>query len=392
MEKKDSVVYLVAAPSAWKDDLRYRRHRLTEHLLQQTSTQRVAWICPGMIRSHRRMSELPNGLFELVFPQIIPRLGSVMYFSRPIHRWLAGHVRTFLTQYPSARKVLWFTCPAFPGLIDIEGWDTVVYDCSDYWGRSWSERSSVQGAVQRLYLRSRKQAEDYILERSDVVFATSGLLKEMVGGRTRTPVLVVENGVEFDRFYRALPTQNLMSVPRPRLGFLGGIKPKIDFSLLHELAGQHRDWSLVLMGPIAGDMSAVKEFRRLVDQENVHWIPGIRPDEVPAYLKELNVGLMPYREQEYNRGVFPLKLFEYLAAGLPVVGCGLPSTEGYARDGIYIHTRAETTAFAAACEQALSWADHAEARASRISLARAADWRGKFDFMLATVMEASGRR
>ena len=392
MEDKNSVVHVLVAPSEWKDDLRYRRHRLTEHLLQQSTTQGIAWVCPGIIYSHTRISELPNGVLELVFPEIIPRVGSVMYFCRPLHRWLAGYISRFLMKYPSTKKVLWFTYPAFPGLIDIQAWDTVVYDCSDYWGSPWSDRSSLQAIIQQLYLRSREQAENYILKKSGIIFTTSDFLNEKLASRTSSPVFVVENGVEFDKFYHALPAQNLEPVPRPRLGFVGGMKPKIDFLLLYEIARQYRDWSLVLIGPIERYMPAIGEFRGLVKEENVYWIPGIKPDEVPAYLKELDVGLMPYKELEYNKAVFSLKLFEYLASGLPVVGCGLPSTEKYARDKIYIHTQSEPQQFAAACKKAISWTEDKEAKLSRINLAKEADWHTKFDFMVGTVLRTAEQR
>ncbi len=74
-------------------------------------------------------------------------------------------------------------------------------------------------------------------------------------------------------------------------------------------------------------------------------------------------------------GVFPLKLYEYLACGLPVVGCGLPSTEGRIEEGLYVHTAGRAEAVTRACEQALKWEGYLK---KRREAAKDEDWQEKF--------------
>jgi teichuronic acid biosynthesis glycosyltransferase TuaH len=93
-------------------------------------------------------------------------------------------------------------------------------------------------------------------------------------------------------------------------------------------------------------------------------------------MNSLDVGLMPYREIEYNKAVFPLKFYEYLASGLPVVGCGLPSTERYTQKGIYVHTSNQLSDFSDACAEVLAGNDDTEARKE---IAAEADWESKLN-------------
>ncbi|MFA5367028.1 MAG: glycosyltransferase [Dehalococcoidia bacterium] len=386
MKDNNSVVHVLVAPSEWNYDIHYRRRRLAEYLLKQSTTQKIVWIYPGNTLSHIITRELDNGIIEVAAPRFPWKLRHFGPFSRPLHSQLVRYISKHIAKYPTAKKVLWFTHLYFPGLVDIEAWNKVVYDCSDNWVAQWTNQSYIEAVKSRIYLKILQIAEDDIFKNSGCIFATSEFLYKKAASKTSSPVFLVENGVEFDKFYNALPGHNLKDVPRPRLGYLGAIDVRIDLALLHKLAEQHRNWSIVLIGPMRPHQSIPEDLSFLIKDNNVRWVPGINPDEVPAYIKELDIGLMPYRDLEFNKGVFALKLFEYLACGLPVVGCGLPSTEKYNRDKIYIHTASDPAQFAAACERAISWAGDRESEISRIELAKEADWQRKFDFMVGTAL------
>jgi teichuronic acid biosynthesis glycosyltransferase TuaH len=199
-------------------------------------------------------------------------------------------------------------------------------------------------------------SENHIMKNSDVIFATSEFLKERISSRTNNDVFLVENGIEFDKFYSTKKSHYLNNIPSPKIGYVGGLKPKINFKLLQKIACERPDWNLVIIGPKPN--SNIKDLYELVaNYNNVYWIKGIDKDIVPAYMKELDVGLLPYKQIEYNKAVFPLKFFEYMGSGLPVVGCGLPSTEKYNNKGIYAHTIDDYHVFIDACEKALSCTD-----------------------------------
>jgi glycosyltransferase involved in cell wall biosynthesis len=118
----------------------------------------------------------------------------------------------------------------------------------------------------------------------------------------------------------------------------------------------------VLVGPVQGDLSAIR-------RPNVH-ILGRRPyGDLPAYVQAFDVGLIPYVLDEHTVAVDPLKLLEYLAAGVPVVSTDLPEVRKYS-DAILIG--AQHASFVAATARALS--DPFDTADSRREVARRHGW------------------
>ncbi|WP_158093598.1 glycosyltransferase [Halorubrum sp. SD683] len=214
-------------------------------------------------------------------------------------------------------------------------------------------------------------SEIEILEHADVVFASSEYLFDKLSENTNAPIHLEETGVDLDKFKTTATHERIEEIDRPRLGFVGKLKQKIDYQVLAGLAEKNPLWRLVLVGPQEGG-----EIEHLLEYPNVIWTGAVNPGEVPKVMNSLDVGLMPYREIEYNKAVFPLKFNEYLASGLPVVGCGLPSTERYTQEGIYLHTAGRLTEFSDACDKVLSWDNNIEARKK---LAAQANWSSKLD-------------
>jgi len=102
---------------------------------------------------------------------------------------------------------------------------------------------------------------------------------------------------------------------------------RLDIEAVETLAQADPSWQMVLIGPVQpGDVDE----SRLRPLENVHFLGGKPVADLPGYLKALDVALIPYRLNELSRNIFPLKLYEYLAAGLPIVAAALPELAPYA--------------------------------------------------------------
>jgi hypothetical protein len=103
------------------------------------------------------------------------------------------------------------------------------------------------------------------------------------------------------------------------LGVVGGINAKVDLALLADVATRRPDWRIELVGPLSYGLDA-DELARLRALPNVHVSGAVPPEQVPAVMAGCDVGLIPYKLNEQTRHVNPLKVYEYLAAGRPVVG------------------------------------------------------------------------
>jgi glycosyltransferase involved in cell wall biosynthesis len=214
-------------------------------------------------------------------------------------------------------------------------------------------------------------AEPYLrrtLAQAQGVFVVSEYYRRKLASETDRPLILLGNGVETAHFEppRATPP-DLAALPRPRIGYVGLLSHFLDFDVLETLRRNRRGGTLVLMGPGSpATTAAVAEFGR---REGVA-VLGPKPyADVPAYLQGLDVGTIPFRASDpYVQGINPNKVYQYLAAGLPVLTTPLLDLPESPPDLLFASSSAEL-------ERALDVAlDAVPDRARRRALARAHDW------------------
>jgi glycosyltransferase involved in cell wall biosynthesis len=240
----------------------------------------------------------------------VSRLTSTRAANRLGQRWLAPRVRADLARLgfhapPILIAGLPHAVDALPGL----RWRTLVYHCADDY------------AHMRGFPHTFPELEAELCRRADLVVTTSQTLCE--ARRAWNPhTHWLPNGVDFDHFSTpAVPGPELSVLPRPVIGFVGGISQWVDVSLLATLAEARPDWSIVLVGPIGMGI----DIAPLRHHANVHLL-GPRPyDRLPAYLAGMDVALIPFRQDPVTYHADPIKAYEYLAAGVPVVATDLPA-------------------------------------------------------------------
>lgn len=165
---------------------------------------------------------------------------------------------------------------------------------------------------------------DAALDAADLIVTTTRPLAESARTRNqRARVEVIGNGVReswIDRPAGVVP-RDLAALPRPWIGFAGAIFTYLDYEILAAVASAFPEASLVLLGAVH-DTARAQELARA---RNVHLL-GARPQqEVPEYLAAFDVCLSPFKAGAVRRAVNPLKIYEYLAAGRPVVSTPLES-------------------------------------------------------------------
>jgi teichuronic acid biosynthesis glycosyltransferase TuaH len=140
-------------------------------------------------------------------------------------------------------------------------------------------------------------------------------------GPSATRAVQVSNGYDAGLFspehVAARAPSSLSGIPRPMLGFIGTLFSFLDFDLLEQVARVHHDKSLVLVGP--AEDSVKQAVARLRELPNVVHIDGQPQAEIPAYVGAFDVCLNPFLRGRVADSVSPLKVYEYLAMGRPVV-------------------------------------------------------------------------
>lgn len=228
-------------------------------------------------------------------------------------RWLGLQIERAMSRLGFADPVVWCFLPSAAWVATSLRRRLLVYHCVD-------EFSEFTGAPPNLL-----EQEAALARASDLVIVSSERLlrrKQALNPR----VALVRHGVDHAHFAQALlPTldipADLARLPRPRLGFFGLLEDWIDAPLLEAVARAFPSGSLALIGREKAD------FARLKAMPNVHFL-GARPyASLPAYCRGFDVALMPFRLNELTLNSNPLKVREYLAAGLPVVSTAIPEIE-----------------------------------------------------------------
>jgi glycosyltransferase involved in cell wall biosynthesis len=253
---------------------------------------------------------------HVLSPLVLPlhRYAAVRAFNR---RLLPALVRRATRRLGMRRPILWAYVPQAEALLDTLDPELVVYHCVD--------DIAAQAGIDADSFRA---AERRFAARADLVLASAPALatrmRELSGN-----VMYAPNVADTELFARALepgqPDAALAALPRPRILFTGAIvTTKLDLALLVALARERPQWSFALVGPVGpGDPNA--DVSPLRAEPNIHLLGPRTYAQLPDVLRAGDAGLIPYARNELTRSIFPMKVYEYLAAGLPVVATPLPA-------------------------------------------------------------------
>lgn len=320
-------------------------------------------------RGPRRVSDA----ITVITPGQLPVPGSSL--ARRLNTALVRRaVRRALSELPPAPVQIWSFAPDVADLVGSFGEELVLYYCVDAFG----EFPGYDRA-----LTERRERE--LLDRSDVVIATSPPLYE--GQSRRHPnVHFVQHGVNHAHLARALAAEpvpaDLASLPKPILGFVGMIGEWVDLNLVAGLARQRPDASIVLIGPETTGRGPCAGL------PNVHWLGSRSHDMLPDYLRGFDVGLIPFRHVPLTHNANPIKLYEYLAAGVPVVSTTIPAVRAIPNS---VWLADEVPEFAVACGRAAR-NDTPAARLARSQSMLAEAWPTRLEQLSGIVNEALARR
>lgn len=276
-----------------------------------------------------------------VTPLVVP--GAKHRLLRKLHeRMLVSQIRRAIATVPGANEKpiqVWSFAPDVPFLVGKFNEECFLYYCVD-------EHSQFKGVDPESIVK----AEAELMDRADVVITTSEALFQ--SKRTRRPdTVLVRHGVNFERFSTAWrdppprPDDLPVRSTAPIFGFFGLIDFWIDCELIAEVARLRPNYTFVLIGDCKVDVS------RLRKRPNVHFL-GRKPNEdLPAYCAAFDAGLLPFVNGPMTRNVNPIKMYEYLAAGLPIVSTPMPEAERFTGP---IRIADSPDGFARACDGVLA--------------------------------------
>lgn len=277
-----------------------------------TSTKDLSRIYKKLKSFTEPMREVEQNIF-VMNPLAIPAYGSkaIVAFNQ---KFLIRQVKSAMRRLGMKNVINMVFNPAAGMIAGRLGETEQIYYCVD-------EYTAFTGVSAGL-----KEIEENLFRQSDFVVVSAETLLESKK-KFNEKTFLIRHGVDFNHFRKSLDEatkipDEIANLPRPIIGFHGLLADWVDFELIKKIAEHFKNGSVVLIGKITFD--AEKKVKILDSVSNIHFL-GRKPyEELPNYCKGFDVALNPFVMNELTRNVNPLKVREYLAAGLQVVSTDIP--------------------------------------------------------------------
>lgn len=332
----------------------------------------VSYIAP--LKDHRCVSRLfarwkkadkpQENLTVYALPPVLPFFNKYRFVNRLNQKRQAGFVRKKMKQHGFGEDtVLWCYSPSSCDIIRHVPHRKLVYDCVD-------RHSAYKGHIRAEVVDG---MERDLAGGADMVFSTAVGLHETLQKYNRNAKMI-PNGAAYEVFSRvqtekgSLPCpEALKNLPHPIYGFVGMLQECIDYALLESLAKARPEATIFLIGrTLPGvDLDHLKQYPNIV-------FHGLVPQpELPALIAQFDVCLNVFRAGALSKDVSPLKFYEYLATGKPIVSTREPLQVSDFADVVYIaDNEAE---FLKKCAEAAREADPAKVE-RRLAYGKACSW------------------
>jgi glycosyltransferase involved in cell wall biosynthesis len=323
------------------------------------------WRAP-FARPHVRA--VAEGLDIMTLPPVLPGSMRSEIMAQQVSAQIARAVNVELRQRDWQKYIAWNRVPLNVHILPClqPSPSHAVYDITDDYGLFVPK-----------FRELTERRERNLLHQVDLVFAASELLVE-----ARRPynanIHHIPNGVDFDLFAQ-VGDQNLKinsavaDMPKPVIGYVGLVAEWFDHDILAALS-ERWPGQVVVIGPVKASEAA-----RANQNKNVRWLGFVERSNLPGYIQAMDVCIIPFRIYERTATMSPLKMWEYLATGKPIVSTDMPALDA-CRDSISVAT--SKADFVAKVEAALNKSENPERIVERRRIAQQNSWDRLFERLL----------
>lgn len=224
--------------------------------------------------------------------------------------------------------------------------------------------------------------EKALMKKADAVIVTSQGLLEKKEALARSCYLV-KNAADIKLFKTGF-NPDVINQQKKQVGFIGSLDDRVDYELLKYVIEELPDFNFVFIGRIASpeNAAALQQFK------NVELLGAKSLEELPSYVRNFSAGIIPFIKSEFTKGIYPLKINEYLAAGVPVVTTDFSYLQDF-EPVIRIATNKEQ--FKTSLLEEIR-NDSIDKKTERVNLAKANSWEHRVEELSAIISELSARK
>jgi glycosyltransferase involved in cell wall biosynthesis len=332
-EKINIVMFNMSTYSDWEDGISNRNRHVLNTLLKDNRIGKIVaidyvpWTWRKVIKQYI-YSYLPSlSKFKNVYKtsvtsarkyneKLIVISTVANYFNKKIF-W--SDIRKVLKKLELEDYMVWSYNPLLTDYFTELNGSAYIFDAVD----DWSLHPSYQGIKDKLQ-------ENYtvISEKSDFIFTVANEL----GRKFNTEKSFwIPNGIDLVHYtskYNVMD-KKIADIPRPIIGYIGVILGRLDFDIVSFLAKSNPDKSIVLAGSYKGKLKHWDKelINKLMKFKNIHLLGFIPYDKSPMYIQQFDVAIIPHKTDTYVSSTNPMKMYEYLACGRPIVASPAPGID-----------------------------------------------------------------
>lgn len=286
-------------------------------------------------------------------------------------------IKWHIRNYPPSKRILLTYWRETTNLIKKIPVYRRIYHCTDeIAGFPWPSEKAKQYAIMK---------EAKVAQIVDLVLVTSPTLIKRMSVYNKNVKLLANDAVDFEFFNIGLSMpfpEELKNLQKPIVGYVGNLsKFKQDFNLIKKIAISYPEWTFVFVGAFKVDLNVNNnEIPRL---RNIIYLGSKKREKVPRYIAAFDICIIPHKNNLYNQHSFPMKFFEYLALGKPVVATDMPALSHYKK---YVYIAKNPEEFVKYLKLALE-EDSPKKQKERIKFASAHSWKNRGPKILKLLLE-----
>lgn len=368
------------------DEIWRRNQFVCAELSQRSHTRKILFVGPARdvwndfrhvhLREIKRKStfvlpEFPN--ITVTYPlKLFP---DSVGLGRRANAWMfRRHVRRIAKGLRFCRPVLWLNPHSAEHITNRMDASAVIYDITDDWTSVKQNASALKRTVRQ---------DETLARKADAVIVCSHRLLEMKQCMARR-LFLIENGVNAAHYAGVIQNgpipEEAKGWNKPVFGYTGTVHPeRVDVALVEAIAKQMTRGSMVFVGPDHLDQS---DKTRLIATGRIRFVGAVAYEELPAYMRAIDVCVVPHRMTPFTESLNPIKLWEYLAAGKPIVATDVAGFRDYSH---LVRIARTSDEFIAAMQSAE--AEGLTRAEERRAVAREHSWQRRVDAIEAVIEE-----